>query len=284
MRYFLCPLITLLLATDWLHAALPVAGQPQPQPQEIPDIKSEAHYSYAFYLGSGFYEAGEQTVAIFNIPFSYMFERENAELFTLRLPMSTGFFNFDTEDIKELEIPSRADTLAFALGAEKTWISDENWILTPYADLGYTWSDTTEERAMIYSVGARLDKHFVAFDRVHLWGNRVFVAGHRDLELHTQGSFVTWETGVDWQLPWSFRIGSVHFNTHSYAAVYWYLKPVQFIGADSEENTNISMEAGLTVSSPLLRHNPVLAIERLGFGVRAGQGVLAARFIMGMPF
>ncbi|MCP5206906.1 MAG: hypothetical protein H7A01_06865 [Hahellaceae bacterium] len=248
------------------------------------DAKSEAHYSYAFYLGSGIYQVNDQKAAIFNIPFTHMFVNDDEEIFTLRFPLSIGLFGFDKDSIKDLDIPSRADTVSLALGAEKTWISDNDWTLTPYADAGYTWSDTTDQKALLYSIGARLNKHFVAFERMHLWGNRLFMAGHKDLGLDTQGSFAAWETGIDWELPWHFNIGPAQFNTHAYGAAYWYLIPVKFFGREEEEKVKYSVEAGLSVSSPLLSNDLWIPIDRLGLGVRAGDGIYALKFVMGMPF
>lgn len=259
-------------------------AEPATDAQPHEEVRSEAHYSYAFYLGSGIYQVNDQKAAIFNIPFSYMFVSDDEELFTLRLPVSIGLFGLDKDSIKDLDIPSRADTVSFALGAEKTWISDDDWILTPYADVGYSWSDTTDQEAILYSFGARLDKHFVAFDRMHLWGNRLFMAGHKDLGLDTQGSFAAWETGIDWQLPWHFSIGSTQFNTHAYGAAYWYLIPIKFFGQEEEEKVKYSVEAGLSVSSPLLSNDLWVSIDRLGLGVRAGDGIYALKFVMGMPF
>ena len=93
------------------------------------------HYAYSNYLGSGIYRTTGQDVTLLNLPFSVELGQEGQTSYSLRLPVSLGFFDFNFDDIPELELPDKVGTFTFTPGISAHAYSTKNEQLgTEYKD------------------------------------------------------------------------------------------------------------------------------------------------------
>ncbi len=73
-------------------------------PVKAEDIEP-VHYAYANYLGSGIYQTTGQNASLISMPFSYELGHEEKTTYSLRLPVSVGFFDFELADLPNLDLP-----------------------------------------------------------------------------------------------------------------------------------------------------------------------------------
>ena len=154
MKYCLFALVLLMLtATSPVYA-------------EESDI---VHYAYANYLGSGVYRTTGQNASLISMPFSYELGKEDKTTYSLRLPVSVGFFDFD---LPNLDLPDEVGTITFTPGIAFNYQYTENWMIESYIDVGYGRNLTTNKGVTVTSAGVSALYHFNIKNYDSIWANR----------------------------------------------------------------------------------------------------------------
>jgi hypothetical protein len=82
----------------------PAIADPTPAP-------TFANYGFASELGSGVYSIDGRTVQIYQIPLKFSFRQASPQGATpglnLVVPLTLGFFNFQTQDVAQLKVPNQ---------------------------------------------------------------------------------------------------------------------------------------------------------------------------------
>src|SRR5215831_15139845 len=168
-----------------MRAASTCAASPTPTGSADTQL---ANFAFASEIGSGVYEISGSTITVYTFQPGYILR--NAEPnggrpgIRLIFPFTVGFFNFDTNDLLHLELPSSIGTLSLEPGVELDyWITDA-WDVYPYVKAGGTFASSTAINAVIYGAGVRSDYRYEALGGWGLWRAELNYAGvhyHGDL-------------------------------------------------------------------------------------------------------
>jgi hypothetical protein len=186
LKFLLIFLLTSLFLAPDAQAAEAVTTQ---------QVQIEQNFSYAPYLGSGFYgsRSDERSIFVLNIPLSFdLVSNEQESLdsgdfdwgLKFNTTVSAGFFDYDPEQsIPELELPSEIGTLTILPGLEFVAPVSESWSLHPFLDLGLGKNYEAGTVNVIYGVGIRSYYDFSIGKYPFLLGNRLYQAGFRNRTL-----------------------------------------------------------------------------------------------------
>ena len=230
------------------------------------------HYVFSNYFGSGLYSGSGTDLTIFNLPFTYEPEQEGRNRYRFRLPVSLGFYDFEFDEVTEIEVPKEVGTLTVTGGIEfDHWVTD-NLKLVPFIDLGIAQELNEDERALVYASGLSGFYYFEAFGEKHTWLTRMQRAGYDTVDQRHADSFSSFETGVDMILPYRFQaFGRASYNS-VFVKGYWYYMNLAF---DPESirpnNENNAQEFGATWGFEKPLDFYLFSLDRIGIGYRRGR-------------
>ncbi len=242
-----------------------------------------ANYTYATYLGTGFYKAAGRDVTVINLGFSYTPPQQSGRyLYRWRLPVSMGFY-----DVKNIHnVDDQFATLSWTPGIEWEIPYNNNTTLVPYVDLGWAKNMASGDNAITYSTGLSSLHRFSAQNREQLWVNRVVYAGYK-AQSTPHNHYVSLQTGIDWRTPFSFTTDKRRFYTTVFSSLFWYVNSVEFVRmADDEsltENINASIEVGFTLGLEKSLDLHFFSLKQFGLGYRHGNGLEAIRLVFNQP-
>lgn len=265
-----------------LAALLQLAAPAQAAKNEKP---VNWYYSAAF--GTGVYRTDSTTVTVFRLPLFKALKETEPGRWGLRalLPVTFGYYNYQFDDVLDLQLPSDLGTLSVVPGAEFQYQVNDRWLLKPFGQLGVGLSLDAGPNAAIYAAGARSRYYF---NSNWMLGNALFLAGY-DAGDGNRDTSVVFITGVNYVRPVSWKTFSkrtdvgLHFN--------YYLYPEKFsfeeIAGDVVERPVSVLqegEAAVTIGwpdSPTLMGIPV---ERLGIAFRYSDQITGWRIVTEYPF
>ena len=248
------------------------------------------HFAYANYLGSGIYKTTEQNASLISMPFAYEFGQKEKTSFSLRLPISVGFFDFELTDIPSLELPNEVGTVTFTPGVAFKYQYNSAWVIESYADLGYGRNLTTKKGVTISSAGISALYHFNLNEIDSIWASRVYYANYEGNGYDAVDSFAAMQTGIDSGLPLQYQILGYRFQPRMFATVFWYFNEVDFLmprtrAFDTGKNVTLtnSIELGVTLKFEKTIGYDWAGIERLGLSYRYSKGFNAFRLLFTFP-
>jgi hypothetical protein len=246
------------------------------------------NYAFAAYAGSGIYATGAGTVYLFRIPVSYNIRRADEHAFGIRLraKATLGFYDFDPEDLLELELPDRVGTATLLVGLEFPIPVLDNWTLGPFLDYGPAWDDESEQLSWVLGSGARSRAQFPWGNGRQwvLWNELVAAANFGDDEIERDdfGKFVT---ELELQLPLPARAYGRRLALAPFFKSDYYFNEIrvrQVVGEplDIRERWEVGVKFGTYEREKVWR----VALPRVGVGVRFGQGATAVRIIFSSKY
>ncbi len=262
---------------------------------ESDDTELEAvHYAFANYLGNGIYRTSNQKVTLINLPFSYEIDTIGKFTYGLRLPVSFGFFNFNFDDIPELELPNSVGTMTFTPGIEMGYQLSEQVSLEAYLDIGMARNFTTGQNVSVNSAGISAIYSFEMAELDVLWANRVYTANYSGVNYSASDTYSAIQTGLDIGLPVKYEILGHRFQPRFFTSAFWYFNDVDFIyGAETlnqYDQNNLdqialkdSYEFGISLKFDKVIGWSFVGIETLGIGYRFTGDFSAIRFVFSMP-
>jgi hypothetical protein len=217
------------------------------------------------------------------VPLRTPLEKRLGAPLQLRTSLALGVFDFDFDKVVEGDVPSRADTLSFTTGLEWLLAYDENWLVSPYIDIGYGKNFENGEDVFIYSAGISTDKRFG--DKLqHQWLTRLYYAGFSALSADQQDGYTTLQSGIDLRTPWRWTMANREFYSSVYFSAQQYLDALEFVvpqGSDLTVHNNV--ELGFTLGFERPFDFRWFSIERVGFGYRFIGDLKAWRISVNSP-
>ena len=251
-------------------------------------------FAFASQAGSGIYSIEGRVVQIYRIPVSFTvrpLQDERVWGAKVRLPLTLGFYDYDTQDLIQGDFPSHVGTASLLPGVEFQVRAKDNWTLYPHVDAGAAKDFDGNNLVWVYDAGV---KSVVGFPM----GNWTARAGQ---ELLWAGAAQTGNALTDWyaeaqvgfefrhDLPWSsgrsvwdigaFVTYSHYIQDESPAVAVTYASPAT-AGTGVDEQTEIGFSFG---TRPKLAWKFV-STPKLGFSYRFGDGVHGVRFVIGEIF
>jgi len=280
--------VRLLLGIGLGAAALLAAAACEAATQRDADT-TYANYAFASELGSGVYEVNGSIIQVYGFTPSHRLryadrpgKRPGLKLI---FPVTVGFFDFKTQDLVHLELPSHIGALSVEPGAELDYWLNEDWHVYPYVKAGASFASSSEVSAYIYGAGVRSDVRFSIFDGADLWRAELTHAGvHYPTGAAPNDSFTRVRNGVELR-HW---VGGPtrdarRFELGVYGVADVYLDAPQ--GPDSGISARtLQFEFGLMFGMNPMYELWGVPLPRIGIGYREA-GVLSGwRLVLGEPF
>ncbi len=279
-----CLLRRIALIIAWVATAIVLP--PSLQAQDTDDDENLVNYAYASVFGTGFYRAGDQTVTVLRLPFSYSLREADDEYWGVRLllPVTAGFHDFDTGSALEGQTADDVATLSFVPGLGLEIPLSRRWLLKPYANLGLGAELDSDEYSYIY-VGGVSSRYRLPSERYALTlGNGLFYAGYTPDNGESDG-FASLATGLDVVYPLRFELGSAQAGIGTYFIYHLYLDDPKFaVSQDQSTTLDDEYEIGLAVVPDSSFRLLGIRLQRLGLAYRFGNELDAVRLVTDFPF
>lgn len=240
---------------------------------------------YSAVFGTGSYSIGNRDVFVVTIPYEDQLRLASEEKYEIlwQIPVTLGFYDYEWQDIGDLEIPTDVATLTILPGIKYIIPLSDSWTIKPFVNLGYGKEFDGGEEAWIYSAGIRTfykirqDQWRISF------GSALYYAGnYRKNE--TDLGFGAFEATIDINhvTDWKMNKQSVYLG--GYAAVYLF-SDLDFIQPD-ETTIEITeqYELGVTVSASKELTIMGLEMERIGLGYIFAKDFHAVRLVFSFPY
>ncbi len=238
-------------------------------------------FSFANYLGSGFYTTSGQNVFVIQIPLQHIIkEKTDTQAgWVLNLPLTIGFINFDNLNTDNLPDLNDVATLTFLPGIEYQYPMTKDWTITPYADYGFARDFNYTSNVLITAFGIKSYANFYLTDAMFSLGNRFLYVRERSKDASNTSDYSLIETGLNYRVTTDY--GPLYRNLY-YINFYYPNNLVFFESTENPVRVGMEHEVGITFSN--LPDFLFFEKPQVGFGVRYGNGVNVYRFIFGAPF
>ena len=173
------------------------------------------NYSFAIWLGSGFYKAGDadKRFAFLRVPFSYTFREGQYDKpafrerlgFKLLLPALVGYQ-------EETDTNDDLGAAAFVPGLEVQVPINRYWTLKPFGQAGVGNDTGRGDLQYIYGTGIRSLVSIPYKDFIFGLGNSVILAENRNSSTGDVNGFSMLEIGLDMRTPLGFHMLNRQIN------------------------------------------------------------------------
>jgi len=201
----------------------------------------------------------------------------------LLLPVSVGFYNYDYDNILDLELPNNLGTISFLPGIEFERYVAERWRLKPFMQFGGGFEVDGDASATIFSTGVRSLYQFKKAPRLKL-GNAFIYAGFDPSDNEREATSLL-ITGLNYTQPVSWR----SFNRENHIGVdlnyYYYFKDLDFTPI-LDDPFALQQEIELALSLGWSKPINILGfpLERFGLAYRYGDNISGWKLVAGHPF
>lgn len=260
-------------------------------PSQAKDIEP-VHYAYSNYLGSGIYHTTGQDVTLINLPFSLTLGESGDTTYSLRLPVSFGFFDFNFEDIPGLDFPDSVGTFSFTPGIQLNYQYTEYLVIESYFDLGYARNLTTNRDILVHSAGISSLYSFTVNEYDSIWASRIYYAGYTGHNYDTNDLYAAIQMGIDTGLPIKYELFGHTYQPRIFATAFWYFTEVDFdLLIKSSQNTveqskvtlSNSFEFGVTMKFDDAIGSSWLGIDTVGLSYRFSENINIVRILFSFP-
>ncbi len=250
------------------------------------------HYAYSNYLGSGIYHTTGQDVTLLNLPFLVELGQEGNTSYSLRFPVSVGFFDFEFEDIPGLDFPDSVGTLTFTPGIQFNYQYTDSLMIESYLDLGYARNLTTDRNVLVYSGGISSLYSFDLGKYDSIWASRVYYAGYDGHNYDADDLYAAVQLGIDIGLPRKYRIFGYRYQPRLFATAFWYFSEVNFnsprrgtqnLAEQNEVTLSNSFEFGATMKFDQIFGYSWAGVDTIGISYRFSEHINAVRFLFSFP-
>lgn len=246
-----------------------------------------ASYAFASELGSGVYEISGSTITVYTFEPGWQLRpaapNGGRPGIRLLLPLTVGFFNFQTSDLLHLELPTSIGALSLEPGVQLDYWINDAWDLYPYVKAGGSFASSSQINAVIYGTGIRSDYRYDALGGWGLWRAELTYAGvhyHGDLP---NESFTRLRNGAELRHNAGLVIGSREMQLSPYGVVDIYFNAPEGPASGISART-LQFEVGLMLNLTPNWEIHGVPLPRLGLGYREA-GVLSGwRLVLGEPF
>ncbi len=239
------------------------------------------NWYYSTMFGTGYYKVGDANVGIIRFPFSYTFKtiRENKDEYGLKLliPVSTGFYSFDFNDL--LDLPNNVATLSVVPGLEFEYLVNKSWVLMPYINAGLGKEFNQNIWSWIYGAGVKSRWVKSLEEGEFTLGNSVNYAGYYASDSSNR-AMVSFVSGLNWVAPLEFTLFKRSTNIGTHLIYYGYLNELDFVDDSSNDlKVRHEIEFAITLGTHKPRSFLGFDFSRYGLGFRVGKNVRAIRLV-----
>jgi hypothetical protein len=246
-----------------------------------------ASFAFATELGSGIYDISGSTITVYTFEPDWQLRaaqpRGGRPGIKLLLPLTFGFFNFQTSDLLHLELPNSIGALAIEPGVQLDYWINDAWDVYPYVKVGGSFASSSDVSALIYGTGVRSDYRYEALGGWGLYRAELIYAGvHYRGDLPNE-SFTRLRNGAELRHNVGLVFNSRRVQVSPYAFVDVYFNAPEGPASGISART-VQFEVGLMLNVTPNWEIYGVPLPRLGLGYREA-GVLSGwRLVLGEPF
>ena len=243
------------------------------------------NFSFASYLGTGFYTTSGKQVFVLQLPLDYSIKpRTEAEAgVQLKLPITIGLINFDNLDIEELPELTDLTTITFLPGIEYQHPITPDWFISPFFDYGFARDLNNDKNTLIIGLGIKSSVDFHLDNAVLTLGNRFLYAREKTKNIATDSDYSLIETGLNYRVnsDYTFAHGPMYSNL--YYINFYYPNNLVFLEQTANPiRVGMEHEVGITLSN--LPDFLFFEKPQIGLGIRLGKDLTVFRLVFGAPF
>ncbi len=270
---------TILLVTSFL-AIRPAAAQ------ELRAEESNVlHFAFASQVGTGVYDVNGRTVQIYRIPVGVRLpEVDPAWGWKVTLPVTLGFFDLEPQDFLGADLREQFSTVSFVPGLRFELPVRSNITLEPFAEGGMAWDLSGGTRTWVYATGLASEIRFPWHELDGRLGNRLLWAGITGDGALLADDYGELETGLELSQPLWFAIHGRPVDVGLFAASYLYFEPLEALRSTGDSEMRAQWEVGFTFGTRPPFAYKKIPMPRIGLSYRFGDGLSAARLVLGAPF
>lgn len=276
----------LLLLLGLALAALPALAQPAPTTPEDQLL----NFAFAHELGSGIYAVAGRTIQIYRIPGSYEVFEPGRRPFglTVRFPVTLGFFDFNPQDVLDLELPTHIGAASLVPGLSFSVPVSESWRVEPFAQVGGAKDFEGGSFSWVWSLGVLNEYRYTERGFDWRFANRAVWAG-ADAGGGPSTSYVEIKTGIEGGRTFRRppREGRTEPDFTFYLVNFLYPSAIDLFGGEGSGlpfESRLQWETGITFGSRPTYRLWKIPMPRIGLGFRFGQNLAAIRLVFGVPF
>ena len=253
-----------LLATSQVAAQTPGTQQ----------IFGDASYSYAVFIGTGYYKLDDRRLFVLSIPVSWQLRELKPDQMgiELLLPVAIGIQNFDDlDDFLGFQLDD-VQTISFVPGVELQFLPLPRWEVKPFGQGGIGWDPDIGSTDFIWGLGARTNYVIPRGNSQIKIGGEYLLAGDKAND-GGSSTINRFSLGIEYKHPIKWSL----FNRQT--SMHWRLIGYNYIGGltiksfpDAETfDINSELEIGFALSvDPVLKILGIPA-SHLGLGYRFGE-------------
>ncbi|MCW5619925.1 MAG: hypothetical protein KIS79_02305 [Burkholderiales bacterium] len=275
-----------------LAAALvvcPPARAAAPKAAERPEELINWYYSAAF--GTGFYQSGDRSVAVVQLPLSYRWPTADEARWrlTFKLPVSLGFYDLDLDDIAAGDLPHSVSTLSILPGMQVDVQATPHWQLKPFGYAGFGWELDGRDSAFIYSLGVKNRLTYPLGEKQIMLGATLNHAGYR-ARGGVHRPLTQLALGLNLAFPTHGTIKGVPADLGLHLIHYVYLTPLDLptprnVNNQLRSETEFAVSIGTRSSVPLgVFDRNLVDFDMVGIAFRIGHDVQAIRLFFSLPY
>ena len=257
------------------------------QARAVQDKQDLINWYYAATFGTGVYTAGDRTVAVLQLPISYVLQPaiENTYGLTLKILVTLGVYDYTFDSVFVGNLPGQLSTLSVMPGLEWQVPVTHRWTVKPYFSGGIGQELSGKESALIYDFGIRSrfvigEDKGVEFAMVNL----LTAAGYRPRGGPTH-PFGVAGAGLDMVIPTNKMLFGREALIGFTPIYYYYFNTLSFAKFDNAEN-RLREEFELAVS--IMSRKPwslkYFDVDRVGLAIRTSGDIIGVTLFTSLPF
>ena len=275
------------IALFFLSCALSGAAHAQMVPPG--ELEGIPNYSYAVFVGTGYYRLDDRRLFVLRMPFSWRLREPDVETrglgVKLLLPVAMGITNFEKiEDVPELNIDDLA-TVSFVPGVQLEYPATADWAIKPFLQAGAGWDANSSGTTFVWGGGLRTS-YQPRIGETSPWtiGGEYLLAGNNPDTDDPNTRFSRLGGGLEYRhaMGWTFFNRRTFLHTHLVG--YYYLNDVDFLPPRETIQLDHSIEIGLSLGiDPPLEYLGI-SLDQFGLGYKIGDDLRAITLIGSFPF
>lgn len=243
-------------------------------------------YVYAPVLGTGYYKAGDASIAVLRLPFSYDLSDEDSKLRQrLLLTASAGFSNVTLNTLTDQKVNRDLQTYSLLPGMGWDFRLRPDWRLRTYVQLGLAHDLASDQTAVLGATGVRSRRQWRLDGGWLTVGNGLLLAGQQVHGGNNKQGFVLFENGVDYAYPIGLDLLDRPLTVSTFFLWRHFANNLAFAGIEGEQITLKDLySVGLTLGFQKTVEWHHIPLSRVGISVVRGDNLKAISLNLGFPF
>jgi hypothetical protein len=203
----------------------------------------------------------------------------------LVVPVSFGVYDFHFDQLLNGETPKSVGTLSIFPGVEAEVPVGSNWMVKPYANLGWGWDLSGGGGALLYAGGVKsLVWMPIGKDSRLSLGNQLTLSGYSPEGAANQplGVFVA---GLNLETPTQVTVSGRPIIVGGHLIYYYFFNRLRFpTNNDVENKISEQGEIAFSLSVRKALDFELFDLDRIGIGYQFGGGIQGVRLFFSLPY